>query len=138
MKRETVSVIIQKFAETKKELALLIDALGHKALTALVRQKGKGEDTSWACQEIGFLPNADAFYGKFFERRPPNNTLKQVQVFIDLETIESIEFEIFEDEPPVDIRCPDCKEEGVLDSEGKYVCRHDPCPGFGQRFGNPS
>lgn len=100
MKRETVEVVVKKFNETKKELASLIDAIGYRALTAIVRQKGIVEDTVWSCQEIGFLPNADAFYGKFFENRGPGEQLKQVKVFLDLETIKSIEFEIFEDNAP--------------------------------------
>lgn len=134
MKRETIEVIVQKFNETKKELKPLIDAVGHKALTVLVRQKGKAEDTIWACQEIGFLPNVDAFYGKFFERRGPSNALKQVQVFLDLDTIESIEFEIFDDEPPTDIRCPDCGMEGILNAQDERVCAHDQCSNYGGTF----
>ena len=134
MKRETIEDIIKKFSEAKKELEPLIEAVGYKALTVLVRQKSSGEHTTWACQEIGFLPNVDGFYGKFFERRGPGNALKQVQVFLDLDTIESIEFEIFDDDPPGDIKCPACGEDGILDAEDKRVCAEERCDNYGQPF----
>ena len=84
---------VERFHSLQEEYAGIIDAMGMGALMCLIRQRGTDSDNGWACFEIGITDDG-AFWGKFNEKR--GESPKQVMIVIDLEDIDSIEFEIYD------------------------------------------
>ena len=158
MRTKAVELAIKKYYEIKKELAPVIDSLGYKALTILIFQKDKAGDSVFECQEIGYYPNAEALYGTYYDRRQTEDgpVDKQIRVFLDIETVRAIEFEMFEADPenpsqeeeeeveeepvvaevvPRNPRaCPICGREGVPDLEGMLRCGFEACARFNAAF----
>ena len=106
MKISSVKYAVNSFADLKDDYDEVVSALGLHPLTCLVRQHYMDVDRGWAFFDIGLdevdHPGLDdaarswVFWGKLSEVRGEN--LKQVQVFLDPETIDSLEFEIYD--PP--------------------------------------
>lgn len=99
MRIEVVEVAVNTFLDLQAEHADVIQGLGLDGLVCLIRQKGMDSDNGWACYEIGLEIKEGAFWGKFVEKR--GDVDKRVQIFIDCEDIDSIEFEVY-DQKPVD------------------------------------
>ena len=110
MRDHVVAAAVRQFYEVKKELEPLLETLGPKPLVALVRQHHHttGEDQGWAFTSIGFDqgpermngdPGPGAFYGELIEARDTNEgqAMKKVKIFLDPDSIDSIELETFED-----------------------------------------
>ena len=107
MKADSAAKAVEEFTEIKKELGPLIQSIGLKALSCSIRQKHG--DVEWICQEIEFDRASETFMGSFYtEREGPDggSILKMNKVFIDVDAIDSIEFETF-DSPP-EGRCRLC------------------------------
>jgi hypothetical protein len=98
VKEQTVAAAVQEFNRVKADLAPLLETMGAGALTALVRQHHHtvGEDQGWVFDTIEF---DGSFWGELTEERPgPGGpTRKRVKIFLDPETIDSIEIETFDD-----------------------------------------
>jgi len=92
---------ISRFRELQTEHAEVIAAIGLPALVCLVRQKGMDSDNGWVCHEVGLSDQGEgeAFWGRFKEVR--SDIAKEILIIIDLEDIDSIEFEIYE-QPPIE------------------------------------
>lgn len=106
MRLNAVQYAVHRFNTLREEFNELIGKLGLDALVCLVRQKGDGEDSGWAFFEIslGEKPYEDVLTGKLVETR--SGQRKQVEIVLDTDGIDSIEFEIFDNYPegnsPVD------------------------------------
>lgn len=87
----------KRFEMLRLEYSEVIERLGLQALTALVRQKGDPEDRGWQCYEISVNEDLGALTGKFVEFR--GNKEKNVLIVMDIASIDSIEFEIYDNHP---------------------------------------
>lgn len=97
MKIAVALYAVKRFHELQIEHAEVINAIGLSALVCVVRQKGADLDGGWVCHEVGIAAPAAAFWGKFSEVR--GGKAKEVLIVIDLESVDSIEFEIYEQQP---------------------------------------
>jgi hypothetical protein len=113
VKVPTIKYAVNTFNEMRGELGGLIEEIGLPALVCMVRQHHMDVDRGWAFFEIGVdvleEPGLDGvgqyvFWGKLIEDRADKE--KTVMVIIDPETIDSIEFEVF------DPRLDDSADEG--------------------------
>ena len=103
MKISSVRYAVNSFNELRDEFEDAVQQLGLQSLICLVRQHHMDVDRGWAFFEIGLdvlrQPELDdrgeyVFWGKMTEERAGKD--KQVMVIVDPETINSIEFEIYE------------------------------------------
>lgn len=99
MKIETAKFAVTKFKELKLELTDLVDALGLSAITATVRQRQVPEDAGWSFYDIGLEAGA-VFWGKLRENRGPKNVAKDILIVLDLDDVDSIEIEVYDDDIP--------------------------------------
>ena len=97
MKVEAAKFARDQFEALKDEYAVVISAVGLRALVCKVRQKDTKEEDTWSFQEIG-IECGGIFWGKMFEQR--EDRMVQIRVVMDLETIRNIEFEIYEADAP--------------------------------------
>ncbi len=110
MKISAVQYAITKFNELRGEFEDAIQQLGLQTLVCMVRQHYLDVDRGWAFFEIGLetlvdpavgpqspLPTEYVLWGKMVEERAGKD--KQVIVIVDPETIDSIEFEIYDPRP---------------------------------------
>lgn len=110
MREHVVRAAVREFDRVRKELEPVLEAVGKGALTALVRQHHHptGEDQGWAFTSISFSqgpqdPNGQSgpgvFWGELVESRPVagGQAVKTVKIFLDPDSIDSIEIETFGD-----------------------------------------
>lgn len=112
MRIGAVVFAVEEFHRIQDELRPLLEQLGMRALTITVRQRGKTEDMTWVCQEIGYESADEVFWAVYHEAVPgpdKQQTLKQFKVILDVESIDAITFETFVD--PEDQQEPQEPEE---------------------------
>jgi len=109
MREHVVRAAVHQFGEVKKELEPLLESVGKGALVALVRQHHHttGEDQGWAFDEITFERGLEGMnghdpgvlIGELTETRPASEgqAMKRVKIYLDPESIDSIEIETFDD-----------------------------------------
>jgi len=105
MREHVVQAAVKQFNDVREELAPLLEELGSKALVALVRQHHHltDQDQGWAFDSIRYTVGHDArhgiFVGELTESRQASEgqTMKRVTIFLDPESIDSIEIETFND-----------------------------------------
>lgn len=106
MKIWSVKYAVKEFNELRDEWEEVIASMGLDVLVCMVRQHYMDVDRGWAFFEIGIEeilePGLDGrgeyvFWGKMAEVRVKKD--KQIRVIIDPETIDSIEFEIYDPRP---------------------------------------
>ena len=106
MKIQSARYAVTRFNELKSELGLLIEQMGIAALTAVVRLSGTPAEDGWGFYEIGVVdsdppsPDGGVFWGKFREKRGPQDRVKDILIILDLADVGSIELEVYDDELP--------------------------------------
>lgn len=106
MKIASVRYAVDSFLELRGQFLEVIQTLGLQALVCMVRQHHVDVDRGWAFFEVGLdrvSSHSDAddvvdyvFWGKMEEERAGKH--KEVMVILDPETIDSIEFEVYNPE----------------------------------------
>jgi len=99
MKREAAGYAVQRFNDLALELEELIRGLGLEALQCRVRQKGDAvsPDEGWMFHALGMDAGTGAVWGELTETR--DGRQKSVVVFMDTDSIDSIEFEVYHGAP---------------------------------------
>jgi len=109
VRESIVRQVVQEFNATKEELGPLLESFGKSAVVALVRQHHHttGEDQGWLFDTLACIaqpsvlidhPASWVFYGELTETRPhgTGQAMKRVRIYMDPESIDSIEVEVFE------------------------------------------
>jgi hypothetical protein len=109
VREHVVAAAVAEFNDIKAELSPLLEELGPSALVALVRQHHHltDADQGWAFNTLEFKqgpermdgsPGPGVLYGELVESRQSSEgqAMKKVRIFLDPDTIDSIEIETFD------------------------------------------
>ncbi len=101
MRLAAVRYAVQEYKKLEKELAPILEMMGPRALVCVVRQAEQREDQNWICEEIRLEEDAEALLAVFRETRRAQKgpVEKKIHAVLDIASIASIEFEVFDEEP---------------------------------------